>query len=112
MSMKAMLLAAATAVTLLVPAAAMAQDWGQQRAYEARDDRRMEFQRWPGENGRGSPAYGYGAGFDRYEAYPAYRHDEARREWERRARWEHWRRWHRDHDRDYGRDYGHTYRPY
>jgi opacity protein-like surface antigen len=70
MSMKAMLLAAATAATLLAPAAAMAQDYGHQWRSEGRDAVRAES--WRGhDRDRGydrgyryRPAYGYG-----YRAY-------------------------------------------
>lgn len=104
MSMKAMLLAAATAATLALPAAAMAQDYHRDGGrYEARgrhdDDR--------GYRGYGAapvygyaytptyaPAYVYGYpayGYDRYAA-PVFRDRDDRRGWD-------YDRDHRDHDR-------------
>jgi hypothetical protein len=98
MSMKAMLVAAATAATLMVPAAAMAQDWSHSRDYDRRDDRRIETRRWH-DGDRRAYSYGYGHVYDR----DAYRYARERREreraWERHRRWEREHRWHGDYDR-------------
>jgi hypothetical protein len=97
MSMKTILLAAATAATLAIPAAAMAQDYhhadGRYEARRSYDDR--------GYRGYGyaPPAYSYGYGYSYpaygYDAYsyavPAYRDRDDRRDWDRDHR--------RDHDR-------------
>ena len=65
MSMKTILLAAATAATLAIPAAAMAQDY-------RHSDGRYEARRWHDDRGyRGyayAPAYSYDYGYN----YPAY----------------------------------------
>ena len=94
MSTKTILLAAATAASLLVPAAAMAQDWSHHRGYEARDDRRVEDRRVAGDYRRDVPAYGYGYGYSDYgygyDAYPAYGYRDVRPIW-------------RDHDGRYDR---------
>ena len=92
MSMKTILLAAATAATLAVPAAAMAQDWGRHGGYEARDDRRVEGRRfddrrWVGEYRRPAYDYGYayGAGYGYgYDAYRPYVRPEGRDRYEHR----------------------------
>jgi hypothetical protein len=92
MSMKAILLAAATAASLAIPAAAMAQDF-----HHA--DGRYEARRWHDERGYGyAPAYSYG--YD--DGYPAYGYDAYRyaapvfRGHDDRRGWDHG---HRDHDR-------------
>ncbi|HXA41241.1 MAG TPA: hypothetical protein VNW53_19725 [Phenylobacterium sp.] len=96
MSMKAILLAAATAATLLAPAAAMAQDYGRHRE----DAGRYDTHRWRAED-RGyrnygyEPSYSYGYGYRApVYGYRAYRerddrgyrsHDRYdRRDWDRR----------------------------
>ncbi|THD67130.1 hypothetical protein [Phenylobacterium sp.] len=99
MSMKAMLLAAATAASLAIPAAAMAQDYhhadGRYEARRGRDDRDDRNYRGYGY----APEYGYG--YD--DSYPAYGYDAYRyaapvfRDRDDR-RWYHDRR-----DRDHGR---------
>jgi hypothetical protein len=94
MSMKTILLAAATAATLAVPAAAMAQDWGRHAAYEARDaqnfeGRRFEERRWVGEYRRPAPVYDYGYGYG-YDAYRPYVR-EVRPEWRDRNEHRDWR---------------------
>ncbi|THD58846.1 hypothetical protein [Phenylobacterium sp.] len=86
MPMKTMLLAAATAASLLVPAAAMAQDWGRHGGgYEARSDRRFEDRRFAGDVRREVPAYGYGYGYSDYgygyDAYPTYGYRDVRPVW-------------------------------
>jgi hypothetical protein len=67
MSMKAMLLAAATAASLLAPAAAMAQDYGHGRDHQGRDGRQVE-SRWSRDDHRDRGSYGYAYN----NAYPAY----------------------------------------
>ena len=92
MSMKTMLLAAATAASLAIPAAAMAQDF-----HHA--DGRYEARRWHDDRGyRGyiaAPVYDYGYGY----SYPAYGYDAYRYAapvFRDDHRWDHDRR---DHDR-------------
>jgi len=93
MSMKAMLLAAATAATLLAPAVASAQDYGRHRDDYRRDDRRVEtVRRYDGDR----RAYSYGHGYDAYRYAPPIRRDH---DWRWRARWARDHRWERDHDR-------------
>ncbi len=101
MSVKTILLAAATAASLAIPAAAMAQDF-----HHA--DGRYEARRWHDDRGyRGSsygygyaPAYSYGYGY----SYPAYGYDAYRyaapvfRDREDR-RWDRDRHDRRDYDR-------------
>jgi hypothetical protein len=94
MSMKAMLLAAATAATLLAPAVASAQDYGRHRDDYRRDDRRIETRRWHDGDRR---AYTYGYGYNYRYARPAWRGHDWR--WDRR--WSRDHRWERDHDRRY-----------
>lgn len=98
MSMKAMLLAAATAATLLAPAVASAQDYGHSRSFDRGDDRRIEARRGYDSDRR---AYSYGYGYDAYRyARPDWReHDWRRERWIREHRWELEHRWARDHDR-------------
>jgi len=69
MSMKAILLAAATAATLAIPAAAMAQD-------HHRYDGRYESRRW--RDDRGYRDYGYGYSYGYSYGYPAYGYDSYR----------------------------------
>jgi hypothetical protein len=89
MSIKTILLAAATAATLAVPAAAMAQDWGHNRGHEARfEGRRYDDRGYRSYGYAYAPAYGYDDYAYRYVA-PVFRDD---------------RRW--DHDRYDRRDHG------
>jgi hypothetical protein len=92
MSMKAMLLAAATAATLLAPAIASAQDYGRYRDDYRRDDRRIEARRWHDGDRR---AYAYGYAYPTYRYAPPIRYE---RDW-RRERWLREHRWERDHGR-------------
>src|SRR6202012_3660055 len=73
MSIKTILLAAATAATLAIPAAAMAQDFhhadGRYEARRGHDDRGYR-----GYSYGYAPAYSYGYGY----SYPAYRYDASR----------------------------------
>lgn len=94
MSMKTILLAAATAATLAIPAAAMAQDY-------RHSDGRYEARRWHDDRGYAyAPAYSYDYGY----SYPAYGYDAYRyaapvfRDHEDR-RWNRDRYDRRDHDR-------------
>jgi hypothetical protein len=100
-----MLLVAATAATLLAPAAAMAQDYGHQWRSEGRDSVRAET--WRGhdrdrgyDRGNGyRPAYGYGYrayGYDSYYRYaaPAWR-DRYHGGWRGHERREHQSDWYR-----------------
>jgi len=99
MSMKAMLLAAATAATLLVPAVAGAQDYGRHRDAAVRYDAR----RWHGDD-RGYRSYGYAPVYDYGYGYPAYGYDAYRYAapaWRGRDD-----RGYRDHDRNDHRDGG------
>jgi hypothetical protein len=117
MSMKAMLLAAATAATLLAPAAAMAQDYGHDRYHDGRDGRQME-SRWSRDDHRDRRSYGYAynGAYPAYDygytsSYPAYGYGDAYRY--ARPAWrdrDHRRDGGRDWDRD--RDHGRHYRPY
>ncbi|HZZ32766.1 MAG TPA: hypothetical protein VFE10_12335 [Phenylobacterium sp.] len=70
MSMRTMLLAVATAATLLVPAVAGAQDYSRHRDAAPRYDAR----RWHDED-RGYRAYGYAPVYDYGYSYPAYGYD-------------------------------------
>ncbi|HEX3363612.1 hypothetical protein [Phenylobacterium sp.] len=97
MSMKTILLAAATAATLAIPAAAMAQDYhhadGRYEARRGHDDRGYRGYNYA------APIYNYGYGYSYpaygYDAYsyaaPVYRDRDDRRDWDRDHR--------RDHDR-------------
>jgi hypothetical protein len=99
MSMKAMLLAAATAASLAIPAAAMAQDYhhadGRYEARRGYDDRGYRSYGY-----RYAPAYGYGYDY----SYPAYGYDAYRyaapvfRDRDDH-RWDRERHDRRDHDR-------------
>ncbi|MFI4965913.1 MAG: hypothetical protein ACHP9T_11165 [Caulobacterales bacterium] len=106
MSMKAILLAAATAATLLAPAVASAQDWGHNRNDEGRGGQRYESRRehtggWARERTYGY-GYGYGQGYAQAyrQSYPAYSYGNAYRyayaapayrDREDRGQWRHWR---------------------
>lgn len=108
MSMKAMLMAAGAAATLLAPAAAMAQDYGQHRNSEGREGQRFESRRSHDDDRGREPAYssgyGYGSAYGYAQSYPVYGYDEAYRYaapvWRDRDD-----RRDRDHDRDHRRHY-------
>ncbi|RAK60750.1 hypothetical protein DJ021_13500 [Phenylobacterium hankyongense] len=97
MSMKAMLLAAATAASLLAPAAAMAQDYGRYNDGWRRAPQSQSWREQPRGDRYGrayAAAYGdayYNGGHDRRDRQWAYSNDR-RNQWDRRD--------HRSHGHD------------
>ena len=109
MSMKAILLAAATAASLLAPAAAMAQDYGRYNDGWRRAPQSQSWREQP-RGDRYGRAYGAGYGEAYGDAYHNRGHDGRDRQWaysnDRRDQWD--RRDYRDH-RSHGHD-GERYR--